>query len=189
MVGSILPESGTQSHSFIQNPIQSLYKYWHMLYICKCSCSFRRKKLGRMEGRKEREGRERERKGEQEGVGGRRERGRADWRKDLWMSKQQSTLETTSCTYPCQCVPKGTFPTWVPSAQAQPTHRGAMSSPATASPELWEGAGCHWGLFRDSGRPAAAMLSPAPVLGATLFLSTWFKWRKKLAYIFSSSCY
>lgn len=36
-----------------------------------------------MEGRKEREGRERERKGEQEGVGGRRERGRADWRKDL----------------------------------------------------------------------------------------------------------
>lgn len=72
MVGSILPESGTQSHSFIQNPIQSLYKYWHMLYICKCSCSFRRKKL-RKNGRKERKGRKGERKKGRAGGGGGKE--------------------------------------------------------------------------------------------------------------------
>ena len=62
---------GTQSHSFIQNPIQSLYKYWHMLDICKCSCIFGRKKLrknGRKERRKGRKG-ERERESRREGGG------------------------------------------------------------------------------------------------------------------------
>lgn len=61
---------GTQSHSFIQSPIQSLHNYLHMLDICKCSCIFRRKKL-RKNGRKERrKGRKGERKKGREGEGG-----------------------------------------------------------------------------------------------------------------------
>lgn len=178
---------GTQSHSFIQSPILSLYKYWHMLDICKCSCIFRRKKR-RKNGRKERR---KGRKGERR-TGRRRRRGAGE--RESRLGKGLMNVQTTKHSWEYLLYQPSSVRTQRHRSNlgpvcSQPPHRGAMSSPATASPDLWEGAGCHWGLFRDSGRPAAAMLSPAPVLGATLFLSTWFKWRKKLAYIFSSSCY
>lgn len=51
-----------------------------------------------------------------------------------------------------------------------PTLEGRFPASLPLTSPSSEGAGLS--LFRDPGGPAAAMLSPAPVLGATLFLST-----------------
>ena len=110
---------GTQSHSFIQSPILSLYKYWHMLDICKCSCIFRRKKW-RENGRKERR---KERKGERRT--GRRSGGREGERESR-LGKGLMNVQTTKYSWESllyqplsgQYVPTGTVPTWVPCAHS-----------------------------------------------------------------------
>lgn len=88
------------------------------------------------------------------------------------MPKQESILESTFCIWPGHMYPRAPFQLESQVLKTAPALKGQSPASLLTSLSSERALGCHRGLFRDSGRPAAAELSPAPVLGATLFLST-----------------